>query len=531
MTGWGPYPGCGRGGGIGRGLCSSDHRNCLGCRGGRGRGGWWRRGCGRRAGGTGAVAGVALVMVLGAGAPGVRPGLAGQHGAVRLAAGAIWQVVPTVSPQAAAKTQSALFGVSLAGAGAGWAVGNLVTTVPNPQGGPRLVVSRALAERWNGTSWRQVAMVQPVTQHALLQAVADLDSDDAWAVGFTGDVAPGTSAPSGGLVEHWDGTRWLIASTPGSSAETLNAVAGTGPDDVWVAGSMNLGAPPPAGDSTFFEHFNGTSWRAVPGPAGNFSADPVEVTALAALSPSDVWAVGTQNPEGSGEPGSLNMAAHWNGKTWTLVPTPDLGNSVSQADEPTGVTAISANDVWASGVETTGCQAASARSGSLRVIGGRSEPAGAAGGRDPLLPLALQLRPGGVRQLPGATGQCLVPYVLHWDGKTWSLITTPDPGAFGTALEGITALSASDIWAVGQTQSSANGPVGTLTERFNGTSWSVVASPDPGEVGNDELFAVATPGGGQLDAVGGAAVAGDPCLTDVSGTFCLRTLALHMTSG
>jgi hypothetical protein len=361
--------------------------------------------------------------------------------------------------------------------------------------------------------------------------VADLDSDDAWAVGFTGDVAPGTSAPSGGLVEHWDGTRWLIASTPGSSAETLNAVAGTGPDDVWVAGSMNLGAPPPAGDSTFFEHFNGTSWRAVPGPAGNFSADPVEVTALAALSPSDVWAVGTQNPEGSGEPGSLNMAAHWNGKTWTLVPTPDLGNSVSQADEPTGVTAISANDVWASGVETTGCQAASARSGSLRVIGGRSEPAGAAGGRDPLLPLALQLRPGGVRQLPGATGQCLVPYVLHWNGKTWSLITTPDPGAFGTALEGITALSASDIWAVGQTQSSANGPVGTLTERFNGTSWSVVASPDPGEVGNDELFAVATPGGGQLDAVGGAAVAGDPCLTDVSGTFCLRTLALHMTSG
>jgi hypothetical protein len=450
------------------------------------------------------VAGVALVTVLGAGAT-----------------SGIWQVVPTVSPQATAKTQSALFGVSLDSANDGWAVGNLVTTVPNPQGGPRLVVSRALAERWNGTGWQQVAMAQPTTKHALLQGVADLGSTDAWAVGFIGDVAPETSSPSGGLVEHWDGTRWQIASTPGSSAETLNAVTGTGPNDVWVAGSMNLGAPPPGGDNAFFEHFDGTSWQTVPGPTGDFSEDPIDVTGLAALSPTDVWAVGTQNPEGFGEPGSLNLAANWNGQTWTVVPTPNLGNSTAQTDVPTGVTAISANDVWASGVEFTGCQASSTRGGSQL----------AAGRRGPVLPLALRLRPGGLRRLPGATGQCEVPYVLHWNGKKWSLTKTPDPGAFGSALEGITALSASDIWAVGQTQSSATGPVRTLTEHFNGTSWSVAASPDPGKAANDELFAVASPGGQQLDAVGGAAVAGDPCLTDVSGTFCLRTLALHTTSG
>jgi hypothetical protein len=53
---------------------------------------------------------------------------------VRPAASGIWQAVPTVSPQATAKTQSALFGVSLTSPGDGWAVGNLVTTVPNPQG-------------------------------------------------------------------------------------------------------------------------------------------------------------------------------------------------------------------------------------------------------------------------------------------------------------------------------------------------------------------------------------------------------------
>ena len=263
--------------------------------------------------GTGAVAGVALVMVLGAAAPAARPGAAGQPDPARPGAGGIWQVVPTVSPQATAKTQSALFGVSMGSASDGWAVGNLVTTLRNPQGGPRLVASQALAERWNGTSWQQVAMAQPATHHARLQAVADLGANDAWAVGFTGDVNPGATSPSGGLVEHWDGTRWLIASTPGSSAETLSAVAGTGPDDVWAAGAMNLGAPAPGGDNAFFEHFDGTSWQTVPGPAGNFTEDPVGVTALAALSPTDVWAVGTQNPEGFGLPGSLNMAAHWNG--------------------------------------------------------------------------------------------------------------------------------------------------------------------------------------------------------------------------
>src|SRR6202008_4010887 len=113
--------------------------------------------------------------------------------------------------------------------------------------------------------------------------------------------------------------------------------------------------------------------------------------------------------------------------------------------------------------------------------------------------------PGGLRRPQGATGPCLVPYVLHWDGTTWSLINTPDPGAFGSALEGITALSASDGWAVGQTQSTAKGPVRTLTEHFDGTSWTVAPSPDPGKAGNDELFAVASPGGRQGDAVGGAA--------------------------
>ena len=118
-----------------------------------------------------------------------------------------------------------------------------------------------------------------------------------------------------------------------------------------------------------------------------------------------------------------------------------------------------------------------------------------------------------------------VPYVLHWNGTTWSLIKTPNPGAghggVGSQLFGITAVSASDVWVVGHSQP-ANGTITTLTEQFNGSIWSVVPSPNPGLLGVDTLFGVAGAGGTQLFAVGS---------DEQSGQCCARTLALRNPSG
>jgi hypothetical protein len=58
--------------------------------------------------------------------------------------------------------------------------------------------------------------------------------------------------------------------------------------------------------------------------------------------------------------------------------------------------------------------------------------------------------------------------------------------------------------------------------KFNGTTWAVVASPNPGGVGNDSLDAVASPGGGLLFAAGAQ---------EISGQCCLRTLGLRTPSG
>ena len=46
-----------------------------------------------------------------------------------------------------------------------------------------------------------------------------------------------------------------------------------------------------------------------------------------------------------------------------------------------------------------------------------------------------------------------IPYVLHFNGTTWTLVTTPNLGGEGSQLGDITALTASDV----EDGSTANG--------------------------------------------------------------------------
>ncbi len=79
--------------------------------------------------------------------------------------------------------------------------------------------------------------------------------------------------------------------------------------------------------------------------------------------------------------------------------------------------------------------------------------------------------------------------IEHWNGSTWSMVSSPVPGD-SSALYGVTAISANNIWAVGDYSPAvplsrrhySNPPVEylTLTEHWNGSQWSVVNSPNPG---------------------------------------------------
>jgi hypothetical protein len=56
--------------------------------------------------------------------------------------------------------------------------------------------------------------------------------------------------------------------------------------------------------------------------------------------------------------------------------------------------------------------------------------------------------------------------IERWDGTAWSIVTSPE--AAGVILESVSCLSASSCFAVGTFG---------IIERFDGTSWSIVPSP------------------------------------------------------
>lgn len=77
---------------------------------------------------------------------------------------------------------------------------------------------------------------------------------------------------------------------------------------------------------------------------------------------------------------------------------------------------------------------------------------------------------------------------LHWNGKAWSLIATPNPGGTGSdgtsALSAIRCPSAGNCWAVGTFGTIA--PGGALFNEamhWNGHNWSAVPTPEPDSTG------------------------------------------------
>jgi hypothetical protein len=71
---------------------------------------------------------------------------------------------------------------------------------------------------------------------------------------------------------------------------------------------------------------------------------------------------------------------------------------------------------------------------------------------------------------------------LHWDGSAWTLVATPNPAdASGghDILSGVSCVSATDCWAVGE-YGASNIQHRTLALQWNGSSWSQVTTPNPG---------------------------------------------------
>ncbi|MDQ6713497.1 MAG: IPT/TIG domain-containing protein, partial [Candidatus Dormibacteraeota bacterium] len=170
------------------------------------------------------------------------------------------------------------------------------------------------------------------------------------------------------------------------------------------------------------------------GPGNNL------LTAVTAIGPGDVWAVGFWRPGGASSY-AQPLTEHWNGNGWTVIPTPNVPNALAPLY---GVSADAASDVWTVGISED-----------------------------------FPVQPSGPK------GHALA---MHWDGSNWSTVQTAavvapiaGPGIDLMGLNAVTVLSPTNAWAVGDGQdytgSSPSSVDMAFIEHWNGISWSQVTAP------------------------------------------------------
>jgi len=287
-----------------------------------------------------------------------------------------------------------------------WAVGN-VTLGANPG---------QIIERWNGTKWSLFPNPAfPPNSQADLFAITSSSANDIWAVGnLVQDVVGG--ALSFNLFEHWDGKAWTPTLINTNAFEALTGVSADATNDAWAVGWV---APLTDGsNATLAIHWNGTNWIAAVTPP-NLGEGPNQLNAVAALAPDNAWAVGFSTPGLAGQSATLTLILHWDGTSWTVVPSPNVGpNSTSQSNRLLGLTANSANDIWA-----FGSYFAADGSGHQRTL------------------------------------------LLHYDGASWTLASSPNPTK-GTFLDDLlfagVVPSPGNVWILGNEDEGSQGGMGTL---------------------------------------------------------------------
>lgn len=101
------------------------------------------------------------------------------------------------------------------------------------------------------------------------------------------------------------------------------------------------------------------------------------------------------------------------------------------------------------------------------------------------------------------------PLILHWNGKAWKQATAPSTNGLDTILLAATGISPSNVWAVGRVIQSSGIPA-PYASHFNGKKWSAVTMPNLGTFGS-VVTSVAMTAGTDVWAFGGT-------LTNASGS-------------
>jgi hypothetical protein len=163
--------------------------------------------------------------------------------------------------------------------------------------------------------------------------------------------------------------------------------------------------------------------RGGPNPSDTYN----ELRSVSASSAKNAWAVGFYAVD-SETGATKTLILRWNGTIWSRIdgsdPSP-VWNSLSD------VSALSSTNAWAVG-----------------------------------------------SFVDGATGMS-EGLIMHWDGEGWSQVDAPDPSSSHSWLEGVSAISVTDVWAIGlYADNLAPDEYHPWILHWDGTSWSQVDGPE-----------------------------------------------------
>jgi hypothetical protein len=241
-----------------------------------------------------------------------------------------------------------------------------------------------------------------------------------------GQLAEAVSSPpasSLALVEHWNGARWAVQSTPGfmgaAAAQAIGISCGSPTlcfaTGVYVDSSTGLELP-------LLEQYDGTTWsiQAIPAPPGALSARLFDVSCTAADACTAVGEAFTGT-------NALAFADRWDGSGWTAQD-------------------VAGKPGWGSALGSVSCTTAT----SCTAVGA-----------------LLNVLTGAETTLAEA-----------WNGTTWTIQPTVDKvGDTSSYLYGLSCSAPNACMAVGGYNSNTSFRFGTLSEVWTGRAWRMKRLP------------------------------------------------------
>ena len=235
-------------------------------------------------------------------------------------------------------------------------------------------------------------------------------------------MAVGNSA-----IESWNGSAWSSAS---STDANLNGVSCSGPSACMAVGYITVGTSCPPKEPacgqvyqvTAIESWNGSVWSGVSSPNAP-SQLANDLTGVSCTSPSECTAVGYADSYGSGY---QTLIESWNGSAWSIVPSPNT------------------SDIQTNYLSGVSCNSSTACTAVGDFVG------------DSMYDQTL---------------------IESWNGSVWSIKPSPNTSSNqNSSLSGVSCTSPSACTAVGSY--SPGNPDLTLIESWNGSTWSIVPSPN-----------------------------------------------------